>query len=131
MSIATILVEDSETIRDTLIPAMKELVDADVIAVAVTAAEGIAALVSHPRWQLVVIDMFLKEGTGLEVLRAAQTRSPLTRAVVLSNYPTDEMRRRCSQLGADAFFDKSAELEAFFDYCAAVRGADRSGAYIN
>lgn len=120
MSIVTILVEDSEKIRATLIPTMEELADVRVIAVADTAAQGVAAMEDHPEWQLIVIDLFLKEGTGLEVLRAAQSRGARRRAVVLTNYPTDQMRKRCSDLGADAFFDKSAELELFFEYCAAA-----------
>jgi DNA-binding NarL/FixJ family response regulator len=37
--------------------------------------------------------------------------------VVLTNYPTPEIRRRCRDLGADGVFDKSTELEAFFDLC--------------
>jgi DNA-binding NarL/FixJ family response regulator len=41
--------------------------------------------------------------------------------VVLTNYPTQEMRRRCLALGADAVFDKSNELEAFFEYCSSLR----------
>jgi hypothetical protein len=36
--------------------------------------------------------------------------------VVLTNYPTDEMRRRSLELGADALFDKSNELDQFFDW---------------
>jgi hypothetical protein len=27
------------------------------------------------------------------------------------------MRKRCSQLGADAVFDKSNEIDALIDYC--------------
>lgn len=37
--------------------------------------------------------------------------------VVLSNYATPEMRRRCLALGADRVFDKSAELEDLIAYC--------------
>ena len=37
--------------------------------------------------------------------------------VVLSNYATTDMRKRCSQLGADAVFDKSNEIDALIDYC--------------
>jgi CheY-like chemotaxis protein len=33
------------------------------------------------------------------------------RVVVLSNYATAEMRRRCTDLGADEVFDKSSEID--------------------
>jgi hypothetical protein len=32
------------------------------------------------------------------------------------------MRRRCAQLGADAVFDKSTEIDALLDYCVKARG---------
>ena len=37
--------------------------------------------------------------------------------VVLSNYATEDMRKRCAQLGADAVFDKSNEIDALVEYC--------------
>ena len=38
---------------------------------------------------------------------------------MLTNYATDEIRRQALLLGADAVFDKSAELDDLFDYCVA------------
>ena len=73
---------------------------------------------------LMVIDVFLKSGTGLEVLRQASRLRPEARRVVLTNYATPDMRRRCAQLGADRVFDKSAELEELLAYCAALTGPD-------
>ena len=122
MPLTTILVEDSETIRDNLIPAMAELADIEVIAIAQTASEALVALEQYGEdWDLAVVDLFLKEGSGLTVLRACQNRSSHQSVVVLTNYPTQEMRRRCLALGADAVFDKSNELEAFFDHCSSPR----------
>jgi DNA-binding NarL/FixJ family response regulator len=64
-----------------------------------------------------VVDVFLKQGSGLGVLRSCKQRNANQRAVVLSNYVNADIRARCTALGADAVFDKSKELEAFFDYC--------------
>ena len=114
----TILVEDSKVIRESLIPALTELANVEVIAVAETAAAAVAALELHQRtWQLAVVDLQLREGTGLTVLRAVRQRPPGRHAVVLTNYATEAIRRRCSEAGADAVFDKSTEIEAFFDLC--------------
>ncbi|QSI31058.1 response regulator [Variovorax sp. RKNM96] len=118
MTLATVLVEDSKTIRDNLIPALAELADAKVVAVAETAQEAIAVFESlADGWQLAIVDLFLRAGSGLEVLRVCQVRQPGQRVVVLTNYPTKEMRRRSLALGADAVFDKSRELDLFFDWC--------------
>jgi len=41
--------------------------------------------------------------------------------VVLTNYATPEMRSRCQELGADAVFDKSSELEEMLTWFASRR----------
>ncbi|MDB5847931.1 MAG: hypothetical protein JWP29_1683 [Rhodoferax sp.] len=115
----TILVEDSNKIREVLIPSMEELGNLQVVAVAETSAEALLALALHASvWQEAVVDLFLREGSGLDVLHACATRRPGQRVVVLTNYATSEIRRRCLALGADAVFDKSTELDGFFDFCA-------------
>ena len=122
MPLHTLLIEDSETIRENLIPTLAELADAQVIAVAEGASEAIDALNRYgDEWDLVIVDLFLKEGSGLSVLRAGQNRSPHQHMLVLTNYPTAEIRRRCMDLGADGVYDKSTELEAFFDRCPSYR----------
>ncbi|MEJ7685917.1 MAG: response regulator [Variovorax sp.] len=118
MSLLAIVVEDSPTIRDNLAGALEELVGVRVIAFAETAGQAIEDLADHAAaWQLLIVDLFLKEGSGLTVLRACQGRAAHQRVVVLTNYATNEMRQRCKALGADGMFDKSTELEAFFDFC--------------
>ena len=124
MPLITILVEDSPTIRDNLVPALKELVGLNVIAVAETAVGAIAALhVYQAVWRLAVVDLFLKEGSGLSVLEAFRARDQHQHILVLSNYATAVMRRTCLQLGADGVFDKSTELEGFFAQCNAYEQA--------
>lgn len=128
MPLFTILVEDSAVIRDSLIPAMAELAKVEVIAIAETADEGIAALQAHAqRWQLAVVDLYLKQGTGLAVLRACQHRAPHQHIVVLTNYATDEIRRRCAEAGADKVFDKSTEIDAFLEQCVRYGELDSAG----
>ena len=125
MAIKTILVEDNEKIRANLIPTLLDMADLEVVAVAETQDDALRALHEHPNWQLIVIDMFLREGSGLGVLRGCADRKPYQVAFVLTNYATDEMRQRCQDAGADGVFDKSLELEAFFKRCLEIvpRGA--------
>jgi len=67
---------------------------------------------------LVIIDIFLKSGSGLGVLRSAGTMPQSAKLVVLSNYATPEMRRKCAELGADRVFDKSHDIDELITYCA-------------
>ena len=50
-------------------------------------------------------------------IAACRNRLSAQKMVVLSNYATPDVRMRCAQLGVDAVFDKSNEIEALVDYC--------------
>jgi len=118
MPIPAFLVEDSAVIRKNLIPTLAELAGVSVIAFAEGQADALEWLRSHDgQWQLVIVDLFLKEGSGLGIIAECKQKRPLAPVVVLTNYTTADMRRRCLELGADAFFDKSSQLEEFFLYC--------------
>ena len=70
----------------------------------------------------VVLDIHLKEGGGLDVLRAVHEAAPGIAVFVLTNYPEESYRRIAAQLGARGFFDKSSEFGLLKDALAA-RGA--------
>ena len=55
------------------------------------------------------------------MLEACRARRPTQKMVVLSNHATNDVRWRCAQLGADAVFDKSTEIDALVDYCVRER----------
>ncbi len=61
---------------------------------------------------------FLKTGSGLGVLRSASALQPPLNLIVLSNYATPDMRRKCLELGAARVFDKSNEIDSLIQYCA-------------
>lgn len=112
------LVEDNAVIRENLVATLEEMLDMRVLGHAVDENGAIHWMSeSHPGCDLVIIDLFLAQGTGLNVLRAAGERMPAARRVVLSNYATPDMRQRCLALGADKVFDKSAELDDLLAYC--------------
>lgn len=130
-----VLIEDSATIRDTLIPTLAELADIEVLAFAETEDDGVrlmAAEGAHAR--LVILDLFLGEGTGIGVLKRCPRMVEDKCVVVLTNHATRDMRQRCANLGAQALFDKSTQLDEFFEYCRGLPqtcqagNVDRTGA---
>lgn len=121
MELRTYIVEDNATIRENLIDALQELASVTTLGWAETENAANEWLGAHRRqWDLLIVDLFLKQGSGLGVLEACQDRGRGQRVVVLSNYATSDMRKRCAQLGADAVFDKSNEIDALVDYCLAL-----------
>jgi len=77
----------------------------------------------EPGWDLGIVDLFLREGSGLGVITACQQRRKHQKVVLMSNFAIKEVRDRCLQLGADAVFDKSNEIDALLDYCRMVQRA--------
>jgi DNA-binding NarL/FixJ family response regulator len=81
-------VEDSEVIRQNLTATLEEMLGMQVVGWAASETDALAWLGQpHEGCDLMIIDIFLAHGTGLEVLRRAR-RPPGTRLVVLSNYAT-------------------------------------------
>jgi len=114
----TYLVEDSPVIRENLIATLEEM--AHVVVVGTADNEGAATdwlRSSDNDCQLVILDIFLKGGSGLGVLKALTDSHSRRKVVVLSNYATPDMRRRCLELGADKVFDKSGDIDALITYC--------------
>lgn len=119
MALITYLAEDNQIIRENLIDTLEEIAHVKVVAHAATQAEASRWLTLHDgTWHLAIVDLFLQEGSGLGVLTGCRHREPYQKVVVLTNYATPEIRRRSAELGADAVFDKTTELDALFAYCA-------------
>ena len=121
----TYIVEDNLTIRENLVGTLEELTCITAVGYAETEADARAWFEQHDEdWELAIVDLFLKQGSGLGVLQACMARKPNQKVVVLSNYATPDIRKRCSQLGVDAVFDKSNEIDALLDFCM-QQAADR------
>lgn len=122
-TLITYLAEDNETIRDNLIETLREIADVRVVAHSATQAETSRWLSMHDgTWHLAIVDLFLKSGSGLGVLAGCRRREPHQKVVVLTNYATREIRQRAAELGADAVFDKSTQLDDLFAYCVEQTG---------
>ncbi len=118
MRLKTYIVEDNPTIRENLIATLEELAGVSAVGTSETENEGKQWLSENlGEWDLAIVDLFLKQGSGLGVLVACRGRDPMQKVVVLSNYATADIRQRCAQLGVDAVFDKSNEIDALVDYC--------------
>ncbi len=125
----TYFVEDNLTIRENLVGTLEELTCISAVGYAESEPEAREWLESHAdEWELAIVDLFLKQGSGLGVLQACTSRRPNQKVVVLSNYATPDIRKRCAQLGVDAVFDKSNEIDALLDFCIKQAASRRSHA---
>ncbi|MEO8388095.1 response regulator [Polaromonas sp.] len=118
MAFITYLAEDNSTVLNNLIETLREVADVRVTAHSATQAESSRWLTMQDgHWHLAIVDLFLKEGSGLGILAGCRNREPYQKVVLLTNYATPEIRKRAQGLGADAVFDKSTELDLLLAYC--------------
>ncbi len=123
--VKTFIVEDSPIILDNLVATLEELTPVHVVGSAPDEEAAVKWLTVDGRdVDLVIIDVFLKGGSGLGVLKRATQNNLPGKRVVLTNYATTEMRKKCLELGADRVFDKSNELDDLVIYCARLSDGD-------
>lgn len=119
MHLQAFVIEDNATIRENLIGTLEELTCVRVAGTCASEDEALAWLAKNGEgWDLVIVDLFLKQGSGIHLAQRIQRARPTQKVVVFSNYINASVRKRCAQLGVDAVFDKSTEIDALVDYCA-------------
>ena len=107
------LVEDSAHVRDLLLDFLHVPGEVEIVGYSDTEDESVQAIIAHPV-DAVIVDLKLREGGGMAVierLRKADLNPP-PKLIVFTNHPFPEIRRRAMQLGADYFFDKSADYDS-------------------
>ncbi|GAB3473264.1 response regulator [Polaromonas eurypsychrophila] len=117
-SLKVFLVEDNVVLRNIIADALRDIPSVEVLFYADNEISATNWLSSNDSaWDLVVVDLHLKKGSGVGALSWCTTRRPEQRVVVLSGELTDAMRQKCLALRADAVFDKGTEMDDFLNYC--------------
>jgi DNA-binding NarL/FixJ family response regulator len=113
----TVLVDDAPAVRRLLIQALSAMAGADVVGEATTPDEAMA-LIEATGAGLVVLDLHLAAGTGVDVLRRLQRLPTPPVALVFTNHALPIVRARCIAAGATNVFDKSRELDGLLEAAA-------------
>jgi DNA-binding NarL/FixJ family response regulator len=109
------VVEDNPLIRDRLVETLTSTGHIDVVGHAESEREAVDAL-GGVQWDALVLDLQLRHGTGLGVLRAiGPSRPEGAKILVLTTYAIPMLRDRSLALGADAFLDKAREYDRAVD----------------
>jgi len=124
----TFIVEDSAIILDNLVATLEELALVDVVASASDETSAMQQLRQlGTAVDLVIVDIFLKGGSGLGLLRRMTEEHMGAQRAVLTNYATQDMRQKCLALGASEVFDKSGDIDRLLDYCTGLAAARDAG----
>lgn len=121
MPLTALSIDDNYLLRKHLAILLQDVADAHVVGWAETAQEAARIAQWWPDWQLIVLDLELKQGTGYDVLISLRQRGPNQHICVFSNHVAGMERDWCFELGADGVFDKTRDIAAFFDFLEGVR----------
>lgn len=119
MATSVLLIDDHDLIRQGLRRAFERSEDFAVIGDAASLGQG-EQQVASLKPQVVVIDLRLPDGSGLDLVRKMRQHVPALGIVVLTMYAGDEQLFAALDAGASAFVPKDAPAE---DVVAAARHA--------
>jgi DNA-binding NarL/FixJ family response regulator len=108
---SVIVVDDSLLIREHLVKRLDAIDGARVVATAAGEEEAIR-VISHHQPDVVLLDLHLQPGSGLNVLKAARAQGIDCKVFVLTNQTHERFREICHRHGADGFYDKSHEIDS-------------------
>ncbi len=105
-----LLTEEAPAIRE----AVTEMIERDGQARVAFGTDSEAAALRElgaTHYDVAIVDLRLREGSGFGVLRGLQRRHADTLVIVLTNYAMPAVREYCAALGATRFLDKSSEFD--------------------
>ncbi len=100
-----LVVDDHEVVRQGLVALLDRRAGFEVVAQAGTVAESIALATRHEP-DLVIMDVRLPDGTGIEACREIRATRPQTRVVMLTSYPDEEAVLSAIVAGASGYLLK-------------------------
>lgn len=110
-----LVVDDHEVVRQGLVSLLERREGFQVVAQAGTVAEAIEAAHKYQP-DLIVMDVRLPDGSGIEACREIRSEQPQTRVVILTSYPDEEAVFASIVAGASGYLLKQ------------IRGRDLVGA---
>lgn len=108
-NLKVLIADDSVEVRERLVIMLSELQGVEIIGQSQNVSEAIADIRSL-KPGVVILDVRMPDGTGINVLQAVKQDQLALVVIVLTNYPYLQYRKKCLEAGADFFFDKSTEF---------------------
>lgn len=118
-----LIIGDSAIIRARLSESLNEIPNVEIVGHAESEAEALA-IMRGTVWDVAVLDLQLRQGTGIGVLKALARgmRPPNTRVIVFTNFSFPQYRERSLSLGADYFLEKAREIHRLREVVARLAG---------
>ena len=105
-----LIIDESALVRERVRQLLSGIQGLEIASEAQHTGRGVA-LAKRLRPDIVILDVHLRNGQGIALLREMKRVRPAPQIIVLTNEAYPEIRTRCLAAGADYFFDKSTEYE--------------------
>lgn len=109
-----LIVDDTPIVRERLRDTVLAMGCYRIVGEAGSSAEAIAVY-ERERPEVMILDMKLQNGTGLDVLQYVRRQDPTVRIIVWTNFPYERYRTISKALGADYFFWKATEYDQLLE----------------
>jgi len=115
-----LIIDDSDFIRERLVAVFEECKNIGTIKQAKDSFEAMELFVST-KPDVIILDIHIPGDNGIKLLEKFKNIRPEVKIIMLTNYPYEHYKKKCMELGADLFFEKSADMNEIVDlldaYC--------------
>jgi len=121
-NLTVFVVDDSELLRVRLIGMLAEIERVLVVGEAADRDQAVAKILCL-KPDVVILDIRLENGSGIEVLTEIKKATPCPTVMMLTNYPYIQYQEKCLKAWADYFFYKAAGFTKIKDAIARLAAA--------
>ena len=103
-----VVVDDSKIVRERLIKMLTDIPSLVIVGEAGNSFEALY-IIEEKNPDVVILDIKIPGDSGVEVLKRVKKMNSSIVIILLTNYPSEQYKKKCIEYGADYFFDKSEE----------------------
>lgn len=105
-----LIADESSLVRECLAALVSEIRGVELVGQAGDAYEALETI-QRLRPDVVILDVRMPGGNGIRVLEAIKKSTAAPVVIMLAAFPYPQYRKKCLEVGADYFFDKSTEFD--------------------
>jgi DNA-binding NarL/FixJ family response regulator len=122
--IQILLIDDHPIVRQGIRSLLSTYPDLHVVGEAASVAEA-TILIQQTTADLILLDIRMPDGTGLQVLRALRATSKTTKVLIITSFDDEEYVLEALQQGADGYVLKNASDETLVHAIRTVMSGER------
>jgi response regulator of citrate/malate metabolism len=107
-----LIVEDNPLIGKSIVNAIEKISTIESLQLTTSLQEAIS-LIDHTNFNLIILDLSLPDGNGLELLKILKERKEKKKVLVFST--NTDLKQVCLRYGAYAFFDKATDFDELIE----------------